>query len=767
MKKLTPQFRAIIIIALIITASLPAFAYDYKKNDIYYTIIDKEKKTVKVTDCAKKKREIVIPNSIKINGISYSVTEIDDEAFDYREKLKSVVIPNSVTKIGDRAFSYCTGLTSVTIGNSVTTIGEDAFWACDGLTSVNITDLSAWCKIDFGGFYANPLYYAKKLKLNGKEIKDLVIPNDITSIGDRAFSYCTGLTSATIPNSVTTIGSSAFSSCAGWTSVTIPNSVTTIGSRAFSYCTGLTSVTIPNSVTSIGNCAFYGCSGLTSIVVEKGNTKYDSRDNCNAIIETATNTLMSGCKNTTIPNSVTTIGNDAFSYCDGLTSVTIPNSVTSIDNDAFFGCSGLTSVTIPNSVTKIGDGAFYKCYGLTSVTIPNSVTSIGNSAFRGCTGLTSVTIPNSVKEIGDCAFQNCDSLEYVIITNPNTRYNCNYNTRYNCNYNKRYNDNYNFYYYVYTFPKHTKIIRPKQEEKSERDSYRWQYVSYGDDKCGAKSTDGKEIVPTEYSEVEYIPNYEGYFLVRKNGCYAIYNPSGKIIIPISRGYSSIIKTRSDGRIYYRVSKGGKYGVCGIDGYEIVAPLYDNIICIDGVFLYKDINGTWIPLNKGLDKNNAVVENPKYTKRDVAYYDLALQQGRLEDSFGKKVRVEQTSTEGTRAFKIVFEDKILFEFGEYDLSSSALDYIDKVAETLKELPSTRVRITGYTDNVGSLASNRLLSTQRANAVSEYLQQKGISASRIIAKGVPLADYVATNKTEEGRALNRRVEIIIEAIGHRAK
>ena len=719
MKKLTPQFRAIIIIALIITASLPAFAYDYKKNDIYYTIIDKEKKTVKVTDCAKKKREIVIPNSIKINGISYSVTEIDDEAFDYREKLKSVVIPNSVTKIGDRAFSYCTGLTSVTIGNSVTTIGEDAFWACDGLTSVNITDLSAWCKIDFGGFYANPLYYAKKLKLNGKEIKDLVIPNDITSIGDRAFSYCTGLTSATIPNSVTTIGSSAFSSCAGWTSVTIPNSVTTIGSSAFSGCRGLTSVTIPNSVT--------------------------------------------------------TIGNDAFSYCDGLTSVTIPNSVTSIDNDAFFGCSGLTSVTIPNSVTKIGDGAFYKCYGLTSVTIPNSVTSIGNSAFRGCTGLTSVTIPNSVKEIGDCAFQNCDSLEYVIITNPNTRYNCNYNTRYNCNYNtryncnynKRYNDNYNFYYYVYTFPKHTKIIRPKQEEKSERDSYRWQYVSYGDDKCGAKSTDGKEIVPTEYSEVEYIPNYEGYFLVRKNGCYAIYNPSGKIIIPISRGYSSIIKTRSDGRIYYRVSKGGKYGVCGIDGYEIVAPLYDNIICIDGVFLYKDINGTWIPLNKGLDKNNAVVENPKYTKRDVAYYDLALQQGRLEDSFGKKVRVEQTSTEGTRAFKIVFEDKILFEFGEYDLSSSALDYIDKVAETLKELPSTRVRITGYTDNVGSLASNRLLSTQRANAVSEYLQQKGISASRIIAKGVPLADYVATNKTEEGRALNRRVEIIIEAIGHRAK
>ena len=445
--------------------------------------------------------------------------------------------------------------------------------------------------------------------------------------------------------------------------------------------------------------------------------------------------------------SVTSIGDEAFFNCTGLTSVTIPNSVTSIGTSAFKSCTGLTSVTIPNSVTTIGIGAFFGCRGLTTVTIPNSVTTIGDFAFCCCRGLTTVTIPNSVTEIGDNAFRDCDNLDSVIITNPNTRY--------------------IYYGDDRTFDLHTKIIHLKQEEKSERDSYRWQYVSYGDDKCGAKSTDGKEIVPTEYSEVEYVPNYEGYFLVRKNGCYAIYNPSGKIIIPISRGYSSIIKTRSDGRIYYRVSKGGKYGVCGIDGYEIVAPLYDNIICIDGVFLYKDINGTWIPLNKGLDKNNAVVENPTYTKRDVAYYDLALQQGRLEDSFGKKVRVEQTSIEGTRAFKIVFEDKILFEFGEYDLSSSALDYIAKVAETMKELPSTRVRITGYTDNVGSLASNRRLSTQRANAVSEYLQQKGISASRIIAKGVPLADYVATNDTEEGRALNRRVEIIIEATGHRAK
>ena len=176
--------------------------------------------------------------------------------------------------------------------------------------------------------------------------------------------------------------------------LTIPESVTyggisypviSIGYEAFYYCTGLTSVTIPNSVTSIGWYAFYECRGLTSIKVESSNSVYDSRENCNAIIETATNTLITGCKNTIIPNSVTSIGKGAFWGCRGLTSVNIPNSVTEIGEGAFDECTGLTSLTIGNSVTSIGLFAFYKCSGLTKIDAylnPKNV-STGTDAFYG------------------------------------------------------------------------------------------------------------------------------------------------------------------------------------------------------------------------------------------------------------------------------------------------------------------------------------------------------------------------------------------------
>ena len=182
--------------------------------------------------------------------------------------------------------------------------------------------------------------------------------------------------------------------------------VTSIGSNAFTSCfTNFSTVTIPNSVTSIGVEAFSGCSGLTSVTI--GNS-----------VTSIGNYAFQYCSvltSVTIPNSVTSIGESAFGYCHGLTSVTIPNSVTSIEYGAFWNCYGLTSVTIGNSVTSIGNGAFCGCYVLTSVTIPNGVTSIGGDAFEGCSGLTSVTIPNSVTSIGGEAFKECTGLTSVTI----------------------------------------------------------------------------------------------------------------------------------------------------------------------------------------------------------------------------------------------------------------------------------------------------------------------------------------------------------------
>ena len=263
---------------------------------------------------------------------------------------------------------------------SVTSIGRRAFYGCSSLTSVTI-------------------------------------PNSVVSIGEGAFIYCSGLTSVTIPNRVISIGNGAFQDCSGLTSLTIPNSVTHIGYCAFYGCSSLTSVTIPNSLTSIEDAAFASCSGLISISVENGNTVYDSRDNCNAIIKTATKTLIVGCKNTVIPNSVKSIGDLAFYGCSGLTSVAIPNSVISIGESAFHACSGLTSLTIPNSVISIGIYAFAACYGLTSLTIPNRVILIRDYVFEGCSNLKSVTIPNSAKSIGEGSFLNCSSLTSVTIPN--------------------------------------------------------------------------------------------------------------------------------------------------------------------------------------------------------------------------------------------------------------------------------------------------------------------------------------------------------------
>ena len=227
---------------------------------------------------------------------------------------------------------------------------------------------------------------------------------------------------------VTTIGFGAFFGCHNLTAITIPEGVIAIESQAFDYCETLTSISIPKSVNKMNGNVFSNCSSLSSITVEEGNTTYDSRNECNAIIETATNKLVTGCKNTIIPNDVTTIGAWAFSCCYDLTSIIIPEGVTSVGRGAFEYC-GLMSITIPESVTEFGSAVFFNCEKLISVNIPNCVTSIDNQLFNGCSSLSSITIPENVSYIGDWIFDGCTSLVSIEVKEGNNVY----DSRNNCN----------------------------------------------------------------------------------------------------------------------------------------------------------------------------------------------------------------------------------------------------------------------------------------------------------------------------------------------
>lgn len=341
---------------------------------------------------------------------AYYMNGVTDGEFVYTDESKTILlayvgtasdatIPATVIKIGNRAFYNFKNLTSVTIPNSVTIIGTASFCGCEHLMHITIpTDVNQIGNIAFYKVrhieYHGTATYTTSDKYWGAHMMNGVIDGD--------FVY----TSEERDTLIQYIGNQ--------NSITIPSSVTSV-KDAFVNNTFITSVIIPESVTFIEEGAFSGCQSLTNIVVSEGNTIYDSRNNCNAIIETSSNTLVQGCKNTIIPNSVTSIGDGAFASCNGLTSINIPNSVTSIGDGAFASCNGLTSINIPNSVTFMGDGVFARCKGLTSINISNGVNRIGSSAFQGCTRLTSVIIPECVTSIGDNAFHDCRGMTDVSI----------------------------------------------------------------------------------------------------------------------------------------------------------------------------------------------------------------------------------------------------------------------------------------------------------------------------------------------------------------
>ena len=329
--------------------------------------------------------QLVADGDIKINGttvnhcntslsgnlrIADGVTSIGSMTFQNCSNLTSVTVPDSVTSIGMNAFYSCSDLTSVTIPNSVTSIGSNAFYGVSNVNYNGTATGSPWGATYMNKYTEGDLVYEDSTKTKllrcRKSTISAIIPDGVTSIGDSAFNDCSGLTSVTIPDSVTIIGEYAFYKCSNLTYVNIPGSVTSIGKNAFSACSSLTSVTIPNSVTSIGNGAFYNVLHIyyhgTATGSPWGAKCVNGYVEGDLVYEDSTKTKLLRCYKSA-------------------RSVTIPNSVTSIGDNAFYECSNLISVTIPNSVTIIGKYAFYKCSNLTSVNIPGSVTSIGDNAF--------------------------------------------------------------------------------------------------------------------------------------------------------------------------------------------------------------------------------------------------------------------------------------------------------------------------------------------------------------------------------------------------
>ena len=338
----------------VLLCSITVSAHDFEVDGIYYTVTVSREPSVSVTPGPTPiyQGSITIPKSVTYKGMSYSVTSIGGRAFAYCTSLTSITIPNSVTSIGNHAFSGCTGLTSIIIPNSVTSIEKNVFFGCSSIANI---------KVDKG----NPKFDSR---------------NNCNAIIEKSTNEL----------------------IAGCRNTIIPEDVTSIGTLAFGGCTGLTSITIPKNVANIVNSAFEGCTGLTSIVVAQGNPQYDSRENCNAIINSLTNELLLGCKSTKIPNTVISIGKQAFSRCSELTSITIPNSVTNIGYAAFSGCNGLVSIVVaqgnPQYDSRDNCNAIILTknnrliVGCKNTNIPENITKIESFAFAGHTRLQSLIV---------------------------------------------------------------------------------------------------------------------------------------------------------------------------------------------------------------------------------------------------------------------------------------------------------------------------------------------------------------------------------------
>ena len=356
----------------------------------YRTVeIDSENEDVKYTDYKFSSKG---EHLVRFRGFNTNYA-IDDDFFKECTKLTGFVLDEGIISLRINCFDGCTGLKFINIPKTVKSIGgitHNPFINCSSLIKITVDENNPYfdSRNDFNAIIET----ATNKLVTG--CMNTVIPNDIVTIRDEAFWGCSGL------KSIGGVGSGA--------QLILPDSVTSIENYAFYACKNIKSLNIPSTVTSISYFAFVYNAALTRITVDSGNPIYDSRNDCNAIIETAENSLLKGCRNTIIPNDITTIGKNAFHNCPSLRNIVIPNSVTKIDDYAFNG-AGLRNVSLPNSITYIGKQSFESCYFLESFVIPESVTTIGDNAFRNssetyntkCTYYVNATTPPT---LGQTAF---------------------------------------------------------------------------------------------------------------------------------------------------------------------------------------------------------------------------------------------------------------------------------------------------------------------------------------------------------------------------
>ena len=377
------KIRFSLAIMALVLCSLTVNAHDFEVDGVFYNITDSTELTVEVTyEGANKYNpdshytgKIRIPDHVSYYGRRYTVTRIGERAFMNCDSLISVSLPESIERIEEFAFDGCRNLTEIKMPSKANHIGSGAFNSC-------------------------------------KQLEAIRIPEGVTILYYTTFWNCNNLKSIILPNSLTTIENGVFVDCDSLSTITFPDSLVKIGNYTFGYCDALDSITIPASVTDIGTEPFGHCNNLKSLQVVEGNPKYDSRDNCNAIIETATNKLAVGCTATIIPEGITTLG--TYAFCGiYLPKIVLPNSIQAIEEMAIRECTLQSPLIIPDGVKRMDEYAL--CYNtVDSIIIRGQISRIEKNTFEGCTSTDVIDLPESVEYIGDGAFARCASLNKLI-----------------------------------------------------------------------------------------------------------------------------------------------------------------------------------------------------------------------------------------------------------------------------------------------------------------------------------------------------------------